>query len=126
MDVVIVDDALLIQMHLKSFFKNVMKYNVVATGNDGIAAVELYKDFKPDLLTLDLSMPNKNGTDALREILEFDPKARVIICSAITDANKITETLNMGACCYIKKPLIFSDPEYILQIKEDIAEALED
>ncbi|MCJ8330656.1 MAG: response regulator [Lentisphaeria bacterium] len=126
MNVLVIDDSLLIRKQLKTFFEKELDFTVVATGNDGHDAVSLYKEHKPDIVTLDLTMPNKDGSQALKEIIEFDSQARVVICSAIKDAAKITETLEVGARCFIKKPLKLRDPEYIQSIKDDIEEALED
>ena len=126
MNVIIVDDSLLIQKQLKLFFETEFDCTVVATGIDGNEPVSLYQQHKPDLLTLDLTMPNKDGCEALKEIIDFDPQARVIICSAIKDASKITETLTIGASSFIKKPFEFKDPEFIKLVKDSIDEAIED
>ncbi|MCJ8330657.1 MAG: response regulator [Lentisphaeria bacterium] len=126
MNVLIVDDSLLIRKQLKLFFETELDYTVVAMGIDGNDAVSLYKEYKPDIMTLDLTMPNKDGCEALKEIINFDPDARVVICSAIKDAAKITETLIGGARSHIKKPLKLQDPEFIQLVKDDIEEALED
>ena len=125
MKVLIVDDSLLIRRQLSIFFEEELNYNVVGFGIGGTDTLELYKEHEPDIITLDLAMPNKNGTEALKEIMNYDPDARVLICSAIKTPGKITEALEMGAKCYIKKPFNFKDPEYVKILKDDIKEALE-
>ena len=71
-------------------------------------------------------MPNKDGYEALKEILVNDSEARILICSAIKDPAKVTQTLEAGAKGYIKKPLQLTNAEYVERIKDDIEEALED
>ena len=126
MKVVVVDDSMLVRLQLKKFFEEEMKFEVAALGNDGNDAVALYKQHKPDLITIDLTMPNKDGFEALKEIIDADENARILICSAIKDPAKVTQTLEAGARGYIKKPLQLTDAEYVERIKDDIEEALED
>ncbi|MCM8526634.1 MAG: response regulator [Lentisphaeraceae bacterium] len=126
MKVVVVDDSMLVRLQLKKFFEEEMKFEVAGLGNDGNEAVTLYKEHKPDLITIDLTMPNKDGYEALKEIIADDKDARVLICSAIKDPAKVTQTLEAGARGYIRKPLQLTDAEYVERIKDDIEEALED
>ena len=126
MKVVIVDDSMLVRLQLKKFFEEEMKFEVAGLGNDGNEAVSLYNQHKPDLITIDLTMPNKDGYEALKEIIATDEDARILICSAIKDPAKVTQTLEAGARGYIKKPLQLTDAEYVDRIKDDIEEALED
>jgi len=126
MKVVIVDDSMLVRLQLKKFFEEEMKFEVAGLGNDGNEAVSLYHQHKPDLITIDLTMPNKDGYEALKEIIAEDDDARILICSAIKDPAKVTQTLEAGARGYIKKPLQLTDSEYVERIKDDIEEALED
>lgn len=126
MKVVIIDDSMLVRLQLKKFFEEEMKFEVVGLGVDGNEAVKLYNEYKPDLITIDLTMPNKDGYEALKEILDEDKSARILICSAIKDPNKVTQTLEAGARGYIKKPLQLTDALYVERIKDDIEEALED
>lgn len=126
MKVIIVDDSMLVRLQLKKFFEEEMKYEVAGLGNDGNEAVTLYREHKPNLITIDLTMPNKDGYEALKEIIAEDPNARILICSAIKDPAKVTQTLEAGARGYIRKPLQLTDTEYVERIKDDIEEALED
>ena len=123
MKVVVIDDSMLVRLQLKKFFEEEMEFEVAAVGND---AVKLYEEHKPDLITIDLTMPNKDGFEALKEIIAAHPDARVLICSAIKDPAKVTQTLENGARVYIKKPLQLTNAEYVERIKDDIEEALED
>ena len=126
MKVVVVDDSMLVRLQLKKFFEEEMNFDVVGLGADGNAAIKLYNEHKPDLITIDLTMPNKDGFEALQEIIEADTNARILICSAIKDPAKVTQTLEAGARGYIKKPLQLTNEEYVDRIKDDIEEALED
>lgn len=122
--VAIVDDALLIRMQMKKFFEETMKFEVIAQGSDGNEAVAIYQQQKPDLMTIDLTMPNKSGVDAIRDIIQHDHQANIIVVSAIKDAALITEALKLGAKGFINKPLQFSSEEFVQSFKEDIYEAL--
>lgn len=124
--VAIVDDALLIRMQMKKFFEETMNFEVVAQGSDGNEAISIFRDKKPDLMTIDLTMPNKSGIDAIREILKEDKNARIIVVSAIKDAAMITEALQLGAKGFVNKPLQFGSEEFVANFKEDIEDALSD
>ena len=69
MKVVVIDDSMLVRLQLKKFFEEEMEFEVAAVGNDGNEAVKLYEEHKPDLITIDLTMPNKDGFEALKEII---------------------------------------------------------
>jgi two-component system chemotaxis response regulator CheY len=76
----------------------------VAEAKNGEEAVKMFNLFKPDLMTMDLTMPDMDGLQALREIRETDSDARVIICSAIGQQYKIIEAIHAGAKDFIVKP----------------------
>jgi two-component system, chemotaxis family, chemotaxis protein CheY len=120
--VVIVDDSKFIVMMLQDFFQEVMGYEVLATGCNGIQAVDLYRKHKPDLLTLDLTMPIKDGQTALVEILGEFPAARVMVISALDDST-LLECVKMGAKAYMEKPLQLEDEEYRRDFLETLEEA---
>ncbi|MFC1617287.1 response regulator [Candidatus Margulisiibacteriota bacterium] len=118
--VLIVDDSIIIQKELEKFFVNHMSFQVVGLGKDGNEAVELYKMHKPDLVTLDITMPNKSGLEALEEILKINPNAKVIMISVLDERNKISEAIAKGAVSYIVKPLKLHDADDIEKMKSDI------
>lgn len=120
--VVIVDDSIFIVRMLQDFFRNVMGYEVLATGCNGIQAVELYRKHKPDLLTLDLTMPVKDGQTALGEIIGEHPSARIMVISALDDSTML-ECIKMGAKAYMEKPLQLDDEEYRKDFRETLEEA---
>ncbi len=90
-------------------------YTVVGEASDGIQAVERYRALRPDLVVLDITMPNMNGLEAMRKIFEIDPKARVIMCSALGQQNLIVEAIKAGVRDFIVKPF---KPERILSAIE--------
>lgn len=101
--VLIVDDAAFMRMMLKDILtKN--GYEVVAEANDGVQAVEMYKEHKPDLVTMDITMPEKDGIEALKEIRAIDEGANVIMCSAMGQQAMVIEAIQSGAKDFIVKP----------------------
>jgi two-component system chemotaxis response regulator CheY len=101
--VLIVDDAGFMRMMLRKIIV-VAGHEVVAEAADGETAVTAYKEVKPDLTTLDITMPGKDGITVLREILEFDPHARVVMCSALGQQAKVVESIKLGAKDFVVKP----------------------
>ncbi|MBR4314442.1 MAG: response regulator [Lachnospiraceae bacterium] len=101
--VLVVDDAAFMRMMLKDILtKN--GYEVVgegANGNDGVAK---FKELKPDLVTLDITMPEKDGITALKEIKAIDPNAVCIMCSAMGQQAMVIEAIQGGAKDFIVKP----------------------
>jgi two-component system chemotaxis response regulator CheY len=105
-NVLVVDDSMFIVKQLTQILAS-EKFNVIATGADGEEGVSKFKEFKQkiDLVTLDITMPKKDGLQALKEIIEFSPEAKVIMVSAIGKQEYVKEALLLGAKNYIVKPL---------------------
>ena len=122
--IVIVDDSIFLIQQLTNFFEAVMGYKVVGTGTDGYQAVALYREHKPDLITLDITMPNKDGIEALSEIMAECPEANVMMISAI-QGQEMTKCIKIGAKAYMEKPLLFSDEQFIGEFKASLAEVLD-
>src|SRR5450759_3479983 len=110
--VLIVDDSSFLSKQIAEFFTSQLGFQVLAIGKDGNEAVELYRKHKPDLVTMDLTMPNKDGKTAIDEILAEFPDARIMVISAVK-GNTVLECLNRGAKGYVEKPLKFSDPIFV-------------
>ncbi|AGY82363.1 MULTISPECIES: response regulator [Carnobacterium] len=102
-NVMIVDDAAFMRMKLKDILEK-NGYNVVAEAQNGIEAVEKYKAEKPNLVTMDITMPEMDGVDALKEIKAFDPAARVVMCSAMGQQGMVMDAIRSGAVDFIVKP----------------------
>jgi len=101
--IMIVDDAAFMRMVIKDILtKN--GYEVVAEAVDGEDGVQKYKESKPDLTFMDIVMPKMEGIDALRKILEFDPSAKVIMCSSIGQQSVVSDAITIGARDFIVKP----------------------
>ncbi|MEG3190908.1 response regulator [Lysobacter sp. D1-1-M9] len=88
-------------------------FDVVAEAGTGVDAVQQYKALRPDVVLLDLVMPQRDGKQALREILATDPQARVVILSSLGARSDIEECLRLGAKSYLQKPI---DPEAMARV----------
>lgn len=102
-NVMIVDDAAFMRMKLKDILQK-NGYNVVAEAQNGVEAVEKYKAEKPNLVTMDITMPEMDGVEALKEIKAFDPAARVVMCSAMGQQGMVMDAIRSGAVDFIVKP----------------------
>lgn len=101
--VLVVDDSVFMRDIIKDIFA-VGGFSVVGEAGNGVEAVEKYKELKPDLVTMDLVMPYRNGIDATREILRGDSKALVVMCSALGQETMVMEAIEAGAVDFIVKP----------------------
>jgi two-component system chemotaxis response regulator CheY len=117
--VVVVDDSKFLIKQIVEFFDKQMGFQVLASGNDGNEAIELYKKHKPDLITLDITMPNKDGMEAMKDIVREFPDARILMISAVR-GNAMLECMSAGAKGYIEKPLKFSDSEFVQDFKDTV------
>lgn len=100
---VVVDDTMFMRMTLKSILEN-LGYEVVGEGADGFDAVRLYKQHEPDLITMDITMPNKDGIEAVKEILAIDSEAKVIMVSAMGQKTRVIDAITAGAKDFVVKP----------------------
>ena len=119
--VVIVDDSKFLVKQIGQFFEQQMSFEVVATGNDGNDAIELYRKYRPDLITLDITMPNRDGLDALKTILAEFSDANILMISAVR-GDAMLECMSAGAKGYVEKPLRFSDAEFVEDFKESVGD----
>nr|WP_297764596.1 response regulator [uncultured Butyrivibrio sp.] len=106
--ILLADDTTFMREMLKSAL-NPEKYQIVGEATDGAMAVEYYKEKKPDLMILDINMPKMNGIDALTEVIKYDSKANVIMCSDQKYENMIVMAIKRGAKDFIIKPFTSSD-----------------
>lgn len=119
--VVIVDDSKFLLRLMQEYFQEVMDFEVVATGENGVHGVEMYRRFQPDLICLDLTMPIKDGQTALTEILGEFPDARVLIISAVGGPS-ILQCMKLGAKAYLEKPFRLADEEFRKDFKQTLLE----
>lgn len=97
----IVDDSRIFQKIVEKILSPY--YLVAGRGNCGIEGFEQYKKLKPDLVVMDITMPNCNGKDCLQKIMEFDPQAKVIMVSSIGDEATVKQCLALGAKAFVNK-----------------------
>jgi len=109
--ILIVDDAAFMRLSLKTTLER-NGFEVVGEAENGRKAVELYKILKPEIVTMDITMPDMDGIEALAEIMKFDSKANVIMLSAMGQETKIKEAIILGAKGFIIKPF---KEEYLLK-----------
>ncbi len=102
--VLIVDDALMMRKTIEKILTSA-GHVIVDQAVNGEQAVQLYKRHKPDLVTMDITMPGVDGISALAEIMAEDPAAKVIMVSALGQKHKVFDALQNGAKSYILKPL---------------------
>ena len=101
--ILVVDDAAFMRMMLKDILTK-GGYEVVGEAGDGIEALAKYNELKPDLVTLDITMPNKDGIAALKDIKAADPNALCVMCSAMGQQSMVIEAIQSGAKDFIVKP----------------------
>src|SRR3954471_22741354 len=101
--VLICDDALFMR-HLVGDILQRAGYEVVGEAASGVQAVKKYKELRPDLVTMDIVMPDMGGIDAVREICSFDPDAKILMCSAMGHQALVAEAMEAGAKDYVIKP----------------------
>jgi two-component system chemotaxis response regulator CheY len=106
--ILLADDTTFMREMLKSAL-DPEKYQIIGEATDGAMAVEYYKEKKPDLMILDINMPKMNGIDALTEVIKYDSKANVIMCSDQKYENMIVMAIKRGAKDFIIKPFTSSD-----------------
>ena len=101
--ILITDDALFMRVTLKNILTQ-NGYEVCGEAQNGLEAVQLFKDLKPDLVTMDITMPEMDGLEALKKIREIDPNARVVMCTAMGQKNMVVDAIQSGAKDFIVKP----------------------
>lgn len=101
--VLIVDDAAFMRMTIKNMLSN-YEYEIVGEAENGLEAVEKYKQLSPDIVTMDITMPELDGIQALRMIKKINPAASVVMISALGQESKMKEAIIYGAKGFIVKP----------------------
>ncbi|MGN0341255.1 MAG: response regulator [Roseburia sp.] len=103
MRVIVVDDDQLVAISLKTILEAAADMEVVAMGNDGKEALELYRTYQPEVLLMDIQMKTMSGLDAAEAILSEYPQARILFLTTFSDDEYIVKALNLGAKGYILK-----------------------
>lgn len=115
-NILICDDAMFMRTMLKDIVtKN--GFTVVGEAANGKEAYELYKSLKPDIVTMDITMPEVDGIEGLKEIIKFDPRAKVVMCSAMGQQALVVESIQSGAKDFVVKPF---QAEHVVEALEKV------
>lgn len=109
--VLVVDDAAFMRMMIKDILRK-GGYEVVGEVEDGAKAIEKYRELKPDLVTMDITMPDMDGITAVKEIRKIDPNALIIMCSAMGQQAMVIDAIQAGAKDFVVKPF---QPDRVLE-----------
>ncbi|MEY7998822.1 response regulator [Clostridium sp. Mt-5] len=109
--ILIVDDAAFMRMMIKDILEK-NGFEIIGEANNGIKAVELYKKERPDVVTMDITMPDMDGIEAVKAIKALDPSAKIIMCSAMGQQTMVMDAIKAGARDFIVKPF---QPDRVLE-----------
>ncbi len=109
--VLVVDDAAFMRMMIKDILRK-GGYEVVGEAEDGTKAIEKFKELRPDLVTMDITMPDMDGITAVKEIRKVDSNALIIMCSAMGQQAMVIDAIQAGAKDFVVKPF---QPERVLE-----------
>jgi two-component system, chemotaxis family, chemotaxis protein CheY len=101
--ILVVDDAVFMRKMVKDAL-SAAGHEIVGEAANGLEAVARFQELQPDLTTLDITMPEKDGLAALADIVGSDPSARVVMCSALGQETKVVQALKLGAKDFVVKP----------------------
>jgi Response regulator containing CheY-like receiver domain and AraC-type DNA-binding domain len=113
--VLIVDDAAFMRMAIRNIIEK-QGFQVAGEAENGLVAISKYKELKPDIVTMDITMPDMTGLEALKEIMAYDPNAKVVMVSAMGQQNMVMEAIMAGAKSFIVKP--FKEDHVILTLNK--------
>lgn len=116
--ILLVDDAVFMRMILRRIAEDA-GYEVVGEASNGKEAIQKYSELKPDLVTMDITMPEMNGIEATKEILNIDKDARIIMVSAMGQHSMVTDAMEAGARDFIVKP--FNRDNVMEKIEEHVS-----
>jgi len=111
--ILVVDDVAFVRNTLTELLTEA-GFEVIGQAEDGIQAIDLYRRLKPALVTMDIVMPELGGIEATRQILKHDPKAIIVMVSAMDQMSLIMEAIHAGAKDYIQKPFSLADVTRVL------------
>jgi two-component system chemotaxis response regulator CheY len=101
--VLVCDDAIFMRTMISDILSQA-GFDVIGEAETGVQAVERFKELKPDLVTMDIVMPDMGGIDAVREIMKIEPAAKVLMCSAMGQQALVVEAIQAGAKDFVVKP----------------------
>ncbi len=100
--ILVVDDAAFLRMSLKKILA--AEDHMIYEASNGVEAITLYQEIRPDVVTMDITMPDMDGLEALKRLKQIDPGAKVIMCSAMGQQDKVVTAIQNGAIDFIAKP----------------------
>jgi two-component system chemotaxis response regulator CheY len=116
MTVMIIDDAIFMRNIMRGIMRD-RGYTVVAEAASGIEALKKLHEFSPDIITLDIILPDINGLDLLESILKACPRAKVVVCSSIGQEPVVRKALDNGAKAFLQKPFT---PEKVYEVLDSM------
>ena len=116
--VLVVDDAAFMRKLLTDALTN-GGHEVVGEAGNGVEAVARWQELRPELTTLDITMPEKDGLSALAEIMAIDPSAKISMCSALGQEGKVLEAVKLGAKDFVVKP--FQPPRVLEAVEKALS-----
>ena len=114
--ILIVDDAIFMRKMIGDILKK-EGYEICGEAENGIEAIKKYKELKPDLVTMDIIMPDMSGIDAVQDIVNFDGNAKILMVSAMGQQSLVVEAIQKGAKDYVIKPF---QPSRVLEAVERV------
>jgi two-component system, chemotaxis family, chemotaxis protein CheY len=115
--VLIVDDAMFMRAMIRDILVNSGRFEVIGEASNGEEAVQQFLALQPDLVTMDIVMPQMDGIEACREVLKHSPKAKIVMCSALGQEALIIESIAVGAKDFIVKPF---SAEKVLKVLDSV------
>jgi two-component system chemotaxis response regulator CheY len=112
----VVDDAIFMRMMVGDILKK-GGFEIAGEAGSGREAVERYKELHPDLVVMDVIMPDMSGIEAVKEIIKIDPNARILMCSAMGQQALVVEAIQAGARDYVVKPF---QPSRVLEAAQRV------
>lgn len=103
--ILVVDDAAFMRMMLRNILEK-GGYEVAGEASNGFEAIERYREVRPDVVTMDITMPKMEGIQAVRSIKQIDPNAKIIMCSAMGQQSLVADAILAGAKDFIVKPFL--------------------
>ncbi len=113
--ILIVDDSAWVAKTMKKVLEKA-GYEVTGIAKDGLEGIDLYAKYQPDVVLLDITMPNMDGRECLENIMEFDSSARIIMVSAIKEQAAVDDCLSAGAVGYIQKPIEINNESHLQKL----------
>lgn len=111
-----VDDSLIAHQIIESIMKEAEGYEVVGHALDGAQALKLYAELRPDIVLLDIIMPDKDGLETLAELLEYDADAKVVMASSYGTVTAVERAMEIGAKGFVQKPY---EPDALLRLLDE-------